>query len=69
MAAWAPSLTISWAAIATACKPDEQKRLTVTPGTVTGRPARIAAMRATFVALRAMGIGAAQDDVLDFGGT
>ena len=35
--------------MAMACKPEEQKRLTVVPATVTGRPARIAAMRATFL--------------------
>ena len=29
------------------CRPDEQKRFTVAPETVTGGPARIAAMRAT----------------------
>src|SRR5258707_574564 len=36
------------AANAMVCRPDEQKRLTVTPGTVTGRPARIADRRAIF---------------------
>ena len=35
------------AAIAMVCRPDEQKRLTVTPLVVTGRPARSAATRAT----------------------
>jgi len=34
------------AAIAMACRPDEQKRLMVTPPAVTGRPARNAATRA-----------------------
>src|SRR5215475_4237788 len=34
------------AASAMVCRPDEQKRLTVTPGTVAGRPARIADRRA-----------------------
>jgi hypothetical protein len=37
-----------WAAIAMACMPDEQKRFTVTPPVVTGRPARSAAWRAMF---------------------
>src|SRR5881409_2696269 len=37
-----------WAAIAMACRPDEQKRLTVVPAVVTGRPARSAAWRAMF---------------------
>src|SRR5215475_1140416 len=36
------------AANAMVCRPDEQKRLTVTPDTVTGRPARIADRRAIF---------------------
>src|SRR5712675_2239209 len=36
------------AANAMVCRPDEQKRLTVTPGTVIGRPARIADRRAIF---------------------
>ena len=31
------------------CEPEEQKRLTVTAGTLSGRPARSDAMRATFV--------------------
>ena len=35
------------AAIATASSPEPQRRLTVTPGTVTGIPASKAAMRAT----------------------
>ena len=49
MATSAPSCMIWWAAIAMACSPDEQKRLTVVPGTVTGSPARIAATRATLL--------------------
>jgi hypothetical protein len=36
------------AASAMACMPDEQKRLTVMPAVVTGRPARSAAWRAMF---------------------
>src|SRR3989449_1834324 len=36
------------AAIAIACRPDEQKRLTVVPAVVTGSPARSAAWRAMF---------------------
>jgi hypothetical protein len=47
---------ISCAAIATDCKPDEQKRLTVVPATVTGSPARIAAMR----------IGTTENHIFDF---
>src|SRR5262249_13081391 len=39
---------IRCAANAMVCRPDEQKRLTVTPGTVTGSPARIADRRAIF---------------------
>src|SRR5262245_48708355 len=41
-----PSFMMWWAAMAMACRPDEQKRLTVVPATVTGRPARPAAPRA-----------------------
>src|SRR5260370_20195807 len=37
------------AASAMACNPDEQKRLTVMPGTLTGRPARSAICRAMFM--------------------
>src|ERR1017187_3073025 len=39
---------ISWAAMAMACRPDEQNRLMVVAAVVTGRPASMAAMRATF---------------------
>src|SRR6185312_13487625 len=39
---------ISCAAIAIACRPEEQNRFTVTPGTETGKPANIAVRRATF---------------------
>jgi hypothetical protein len=49
MAASAPSLMISWAAMAMACKPEEQKRFTVVPATDTGRPARTRATRATLL--------------------
>src|SRR5678810_500136 len=37
-----------WAASAMVCSPEEQKRFTVIPGTVTGQPARIAIWRAMF---------------------
>src|SRR6266571_3763626 len=49
MAASAPPRMISWAAMAMAWSPEEQKRLTVVPATDAGRPARIAATRATLV--------------------
>src|SRR5438034_1030022 len=49
MAASAPPRMISWAAMAMAWSPDEQKRLTVVPATDAGKPARIAATRATLV--------------------
>jgi hypothetical protein len=39
---------IRCAAYAIVCSPDEQKRLTVTPDTLTGRPARSADSRAMF---------------------
>ena len=35
-----------WAAMAIACRPEEQNRFTVTPAVVTGSPALIAAWRA-----------------------
>src|SRR5579871_2782079 len=41
------SISTRWAAIEMVCRPDEQKRLTVTPETLTGAPARIAETRAT----------------------
>src|ERR1700689_3706351 len=44
------------AAIPIACSPEEQKRLMVMPGTVSGRPARRAAMRAMFMPDSASGI-------------
>src|SRR4051794_5445705 len=50
-----PSMIRS-AAVAIDCRPDEQKRLTVTADTVTGRPARRLAMRATFSPCSASGI-------------
>src|SRR5688572_8668492 len=43
----APSSTTMCAAWAIACRPELQKRLTVRPAVVTGRPARSAATRAT----------------------
>ena len=68
MAASAP-LTRTWfAAMAIDCSPEEQKRLTVVPGVVTGIPAITAAMRATFEARGTLRIGAAGDHVLDLGG-
>src|SRR2546428_7185837 len=42
----ARSTSTRWAAIAIACIPEEQNRLTVAPAVVTGRPARSAACRA-----------------------
>ena len=44
------------AASATACRPDEQKRLMVMPGTVLGRPASSTPMRATFMPCSASGM-------------
>ena len=44
-----PSVMICCAAIAMACRPEEQKRLIVVPPVVTGHPAQIAALRATFM--------------------
>ena len=45
----APPERMRSAAMAMACSPEEQKRLMVTPGTVSGRPARSAATRAMFM--------------------
>src|SRR5713101_4392733 len=45
---WAMPAMMRPAAIAMVCEPEEQKRLTVTAGTAWGKPARNAAMRATF---------------------
>ena len=44
------------AASATACVPDEQKRLIVMPGTLSGKPASSNPMRATFMPCSASGI-------------
>ena len=44
------------AAIDTACSPEEQKRLTVAPATVSGSPASSSATRATFMPCSASGI-------------
>ncbi len=44
---WASPVRTARAPMATASSPDPHRRLTVTPGTVTGRPANSAAMRAT----------------------
>ena len=49
IAASAPPIMIWWAAMAMACRPEEQKRLTVVPATETGRPARTRATRATLL--------------------
>ena len=38
---------IAWAAEFTACRPLAHKRVTVVPGTVMGKPAKSAAIRAT----------------------
>jgi hypothetical protein len=48
------------AAICTADRPEAQKRLTVMPPTVFGRPARMAPMRATFRPCCASGIAQPQ---------
>src|SRR4029453_14580720 len=41
----APSFSTMCAAVATACRPEEQKRLTVCPATVVGNPAMTATLR------------------------
>ncbi len=45
--AGAPSTTMRPAAIAIACRPEAQKRFTVVPAMLIGRPARTIAWRAT----------------------
>src|SRR3954468_11999967 len=45
-----------WAAIAIVCNPLEQKRLTVTPATETGRPARSATWRAMLAPVAPSGL-------------
>ena len=58
---------ISCAAMAMDCKPDEQKRLTVAPATVTGSPAADGGDPGDVHPLRTLGIAAAQHDVFDIG--
>jgi hypothetical protein len=48
------------------CRPEEQKRFTVTPETLTGAPARIARDACHVRARRAFRRAAAHDHVLDF---
>ena len=50
------------------CRPEEQKRLTVTPDTVTGRPAMQRDLARDVGAGGAFGVGAAHDHVFDGGG-
>ena len=56
---------ICWAARAIVCRPDEQKRLTVWPGTACGRPARMRRDARHVQPLLAFGHRAADDHVLD----
>ncbi len=56
------------AAMAMACSPEEQKRFTVVPELVTGRPARSAICRATLPPVVPSGRRAAHDHVLDLAG-
>src|SRR6188474_154917 len=50
-----PAIT-RWAARAMVCRPDEQKRLTVMPETVTGQPARSAIWRAMLAPVAPSGV-------------
>src|SRR5499427_5003311 len=50
-AIFTPSSTTECAATAIACKPEAHCRSIVVPATVTGNPARIAPLRATFIAV------------------
>ena len=56
------------AATATAFRPDEQKRLTVEPGTVVRQPGHHRDVAADVEALRALGEAGAHDDVVDLRG-
>ena len=58
---------ISWAASAIACKPDEQKRFTVSAGHRHRQPGADRRDARDVVPLRALGEAAAEDDVLDLG--
>ena len=51
-----------------ACSPELQKRLTVTPGVVTGKPGAQRRDARDVVALRAVRLTAAEDDVFDLRG-
>ena len=52
----------------TACWPEPQKRLSVTPGASSGQPASSAAMRAMSIAWSPLPGAAAHDHVVDVGG-
>jgi hypothetical protein len=56
------------AAIAMVCRPLLQKRLTVAPLVVIGRPARSAIWRAMLPPVAPSGVGAAHQHVFDLGG-
>ena len=65
MAASTPSCSTMCAACTIACSPELQKRLTVTPAVVTGKPARSARDARDVVAGGAVRLAAAEDDLLD----
>ena len=68
MAASASSFTIWCAAIAMACRPEEQNRFTVVAATVTGSPARMRRDARDVRSLHAVRLRAAQDHVANLGG-
>jgi len=53
---------IRWAAMAIVCSPEEQKRLTVTPATLTGNSPQYD-LSSDVVAIRSFGIGAAHQHI------
>ena len=55
-----------WAASAMVCRPEEQKRFTVIPGTLMGQAGADRDLAGDVPAGRAFGLGAADDHVLDF---
>ena len=63
-----PSCVMLRAASAIACRPEEQKRLTVWPAAVTGRPARMAHWRAMLPPVAPSGLAQPMRHVLDVAG-
>ena len=56
---------MAWAALATACRPEPQSRLTVCPGTSTGRPGQQRGHAGDVPVVFARLVGAAEDHIVD----